>query len=79
MPSLPPFSRSEKLETYARVCEPVVWREQRIRAADGVEIALAVGGVEGEDGEEKGLLTGKGHEKGKGEVVVVYFQGYVWF
>ena len=74
MPSVPPFSRSEKLADYAAVCRPVTWREERIRAADGVELALAVG--------ESFTATEKTSEKKSAglkqkRVVVLYFQGSV--
>ncbi|KAL1957339.1 hypothetical protein VTO42DRAFT_6128 [Malbranchea cinnamomea] len=64
MPSMPPFSRSEKIEDYARLCGAVRWEERRIRAEDGVEIALCVGSIprENDDGRRK-------------HVVVLYFQG----
>lgn len=45
MPSVPPFSRSEKIADYAARCRPVDWREQHITASDGTSIAVAVGGM----------------------------------
>lgn len=70
MPSVPPFSRSEKIADYARTCAPAEWREQRIRSLDGTEIALCVGSVRGtrQKVEEMGGTRAKG-------IVVVYFQG----
>lgn len=64
MPSMPPFSRSEKIVEFERECKPVVWRVERIESADGVEVALAVGSVPADAGMEE-----------NGHVVVVYFQG----
>ena len=64
----------------------VGWREERIRSGDGVEVAVLVGGVrEGRDdmeGEGDGTREGK-REKVREEgrrrnIVVVYFQGYVY-
>ena len=79
MPSVPPFSRSEKIEDYAASCRPVAWREERIRAADGTKLALAVGEIpeevakRDEDGSKVPVCRGR---RGR-RVVVVYFQGYV--
>lgn len=75
MPSVPPFSRSEKIADYAASCRPVVWREERIKAADGTKLALAVGEIPEE--------TAKQHEERskplatRRRVVIVYFQGCV--
>lgn len=73
MPSMPPFARGEKIATYDAGCRPVVWREERIESGDGVEVALAVGRVEGEGREWVVEMEGRGDN-----VVVVYFQGYVY-
>ena len=67
----------------------VGWREERIRSGDGVEVAVLVGGVEREgrddvEGDGDGMREGKGEqvrEKGRRRrrnIVVVYFQGYVY-
>lgn len=45
MPSVPPFSRSERIADYAAQCRPVDWREQHITASDGTSIAVAVGNI----------------------------------
>jgi hypothetical protein len=64
MPSIPPFSRSEKVADYATQCRPIVWIEHAIKAADGVGIKL---------------LEGTAYpfgSSGKGQnVVALYFQG----
>ena len=70
MPSMPPFSRSEKIADYEAQCKPVVWKEERIRSADEVEVALAVGTLLFE-------AVAAGKAVGRGDVVVLYFQGYV--
>ena len=89
MPSMPPFARSERIADYAAVCRPVLWREERVKGRDGVDVALAVGGVErgdkmeggerGETGEkgEKGGGEGKGKKGKEREIAMVYFQGLV--
>lgn len=66
MPSMPPFSRGEKIQTYKGQCGAVVWEERRIRSLDGVELALCVG--------EMPMSQAEKTEK---HVVVLYFQGYV--
>ena len=64
MPSVPPFSRSEKVADYATQCKPVVWKEHAIKAADGVTIKLLEGTIQCSDAPREGL-----------DVVVLYFQG----
>lgn len=64
MPSIPPFSRSEKISDYTSQCVPVVWEEIRIKSLDGTPLALA-----------KGQMSNKS-SRGKGRpLVVLYFQG----
>ncbi|EON69440.1 hypothetical protein W97_08700 [Coniosporium apollinis CBS 100218] len=63
MPSVPPFSRREKMADYANICKPVHWEEKRIRSLDGTEVALCVGGIE------------ISADRSNKEVIVVYFQG----
>lgn len=75
MPSMPPFSRAERIADYEQVCRPVTWREERIFARDGERLGVAVG----EMGRGEGV-GGGGREEGKGKerrVVIIYFQGYV--
>ncbi|KAL8648645.1 MAG: hypothetical protein Q9210_004871 [Variospora velana] len=66
MPSVPPFSRSEKIQDYEAQCRPVRWEETRIRAADGVEVALAVGSLAGSKPVTSEIQK---------HVAIVYFQG----
>ncbi|KAL8877331.1 MAG: hypothetical protein Q9198_004633 [Flavoplaca austrocitrina] len=66
MPSVPPFSRSERIEDYANQCGGITWKEERIMAADGVEIALAVASVPGINEEMR---------KEASHVAIAYFQG----
>lgn len=70
MPSVPPFSRSESIEDYAKQCGGIKWKEERIMAADGVEIALAVASINGIKEEMR---------KEASHVAIVYFQGSVTF
>ncbi|KAI1191586.1 Alpha/Beta hydrolase protein [Nemania serpens] len=42
MPGLPPNSRWEKIEDYKARLGGLSWREERVRAADGTELALCV-------------------------------------
>lgn len=73
MPSMPPFSRQEKIATYEKVCWPIIWEEQRIKSLDGVEIALCIGrNVAVTDEKEETKVKGP-----EGQVVILYFQGLV--
>ena len=74
MPSVPPFSRSEKIEDYAAACRPVTWREERIRSVDGTKLTLAVGEIE-EKLEEHDSTTREILDRRKRRVVILYFQG----
>lgn len=76
MPSMPPFSRSERIADYAPECRPVVWREERISAVDGTGLAVAMGEMAVEGEEKKDVPASEGGER---RVVVLYFQGYVFF
>ena len=76
MPSVPPFSRSEKIEDHAAGCRPVVWKEARIRAADGTKLTLAVGEIP-EMVQDPVSATGQLVGAKRKRVVIVYFQGYV--
>ncbi|RYP16591.1 hypothetical protein DL765_005052 [Monosporascus sp. GIB2] len=42
MPGLPPNARREKISDYASRCGGLQWREERVRAADGTDLALCV-------------------------------------
>ncbi|KAK5099088.1 hypothetical protein LTR70_001238 [Exophiala xenobiotica] len=64
MPSMPPFSRSEKVVDYASQCKPVVWVEHGIQSLDGTKLVLLEGAVPW----DKALAPRK-------HIVVVYFQG----
>ncbi|KIW75010.1 hypothetical protein Z517_11781 [Fonsecaea pedrosoi CBS 271.37] len=64
MPSVPPFSRSEKVSDYASQCKPVVWVEHDLKAADGTAIKVLEGSIEASAEPEV-----------KNHVVVLYLQG----
>lgn len=64
MPSVPPFSRSEEIGTYAQQCKPVLWREHSVRTEDGILVKLL-----------EGSLTHDRNHKHGINVVTVYFQG----
>lgn len=68
MPSVPPFSRSERIKDYEAQCRPLHWQERRTRAADGVDLALAVSSVTG----NKPTIS-----EIQKHIVVIYFQGSV--
>jgi hypothetical protein len=64
MPSVPPFSRSERVGDYEAQCRPVVWAEKDLKAADGTALKLLEGSI---------IASGDSDEAE--QVVVVYFQG----
>lgn len=64
MPSVPPFSRSEKVEDYAIHFGPVVWKEHGLRAVDGVSLKLL-----------EGKVRPVSEPKARKYVTVLYFQG----
>ena len=92
MPSMPPFARRDKVAEYvgSDACagpgeSGVGWREERMRSGDGVEVAVLVGGVrEGrEDGDgmsegEREEVREKEGRRRRRDIVIVYFQGYVY-
>lgn len=46
MPGMPPNARWERIDDYAARCAGVRWREERVRAADGTNLALCVTDVD---------------------------------
>jgi hypothetical protein len=64
MPSVPPFSRSEKVSDYAAQCRPVEWVEVDLKAKDGTALKLL-----------KGSLAAAADSDVAEHLVVVYFQG----
>lgn len=70
MPGLPPNARSEKIEDYTDRCAGVRWREERIRAADGKDLALCVADI------DAGRGAGISEKKRPGvQFYILYFQG----
>ena len=65
MPSMPPFSRSEKLADYAQRCFPIVWQEEKIEAVDGVQLSLCTASTADQESTHRS----------KKHVMVLYFQG----
>lgn len=92
MPSMPPFSRSERISDYATACRPVAWREERIVATDGTALAIAVWEAQPANRYEEQVGPGKGsgvgemvmkerkekRKKKRRRVVIIYFQGFVY-
>ncbi len=64
MPSVPPFSRSEKVSDYAARCRPVEWIERDLKAVDGTALKLLEGSIVAAETSDR-----------PEHVVVVYFQG----
>ena len=73
MPSMPPFSRSEKIEDYAKECKGVVWEEKHIKSIDGTRIALCVGNIP--ETNDKTVRADTTRAQSDKEVVICYFQG----
>ena len=68
MPGLPPNARSEKVSDYAHRSGGLQWREERVRATDGTDLALCVTDVDlGRDDQSS--------EAPDGALYILYFQG----
>lgn len=65
MPSVPPFSRSEKIDDY-KYPASVKWKAEHIKSTDGTKLALAVGTIETDN--QPSLAC-------KPTTVIAYFQG----
>ena len=67
MPSLPPFSRQEKIEDYVGKRDAVTWEKRHIKSMDGTRLALCLG------------QTARKHldKAPSNHVVILYFQGWV--
>lgn len=46
MPGLPPNARWESIKDYSRRCAGISWREERLRAADGTDLALCLADID---------------------------------
>ena len=68
MPFVPPFSKSEKIEDYARTCQPVQWQEHQIHSSDNTRLSLAIGSIKTDQ-------NSKANHAGNKKVIIVYFQG----
>ncbi|ETN45346.1 uncharacterized protein HMPREF1541_09177 [Cyphellophora europaea CBS 101466] len=64
MPSVPPFSRSEKVGDYTIQCRPVRWTEHDLQSVDGTALKLLEGHTDHAEEPPK-----------PSQVVVLYFQG----
>ncbi|KAK7754956.1 hypothetical protein SLS62_003040 [Diatrype stigma] len=67
MPGLPPNARWEKISDYASRCGGLQWREERVRAVDGTDLALCVTDVE--------LGRNPASERPEVAFYILYFQG----
>jgi uncharacterized protein len=80
MPGMPPNARRERIDDYAALCGGVQWREKRICAADGTDLALCVASVATLPTTGNGSKSGVGMVAGLDDVVeapvyILYFQG----
>ena len=69
-PAIPPFARSERIESYAKSCFPVEWKRHSITSGDGTSITLAVGTERFESLRATTVTTAASQN-----VVILYFQG----
>ncbi|GAW21231.1 hypothetical protein ANO14919_107490 [Xylariales sp. No.14919] len=67
MPGLPPNSRWEKINDYRDRLAGISWREERVRAADGTDLALCVTDLE--------LGSERGSSLSDAAFYILYFQG----
>ena len=67
MPSIPPFSRSERLSDYQRLCKPVNWQQHYIISSDNVRLSVLTG--------EISRVLANSSYKDKHSTVIIYFQG----
>ncbi|KAI0533657.1 Alpha/Beta hydrolase protein [Xylaria digitata] len=67
MPGLPPNSRWEKINDYRHRLGGISWREERVRAADGTDLALCVTDI--------GLGSERGSSSPDAAFYILYFQG----
>ena len=61
---MPPFSRSERIEDYQKLCSPIEWQEQTIQSSDGTRLAFCVASTK----DVAALVS-------KPVINVLYFQG----
>lgn len=68
MPGMPPSCRWEKIDDYKNQLRGIAWREERVKAVDGTDLALCVADLE---------LGPKGTPNSAGTTAfyVLYFQG----
>jgi hypothetical protein len=70
MPNVPPFARSETVDSHAKRCLPVAWREESVMTADGVRLSLLVGDIR-----QHGQDIPAASTQGDDHLAVLYFQG----
>ena len=64
MPSVPPFSRREKVEDYEGSCKPFQWRHESLRSSDGTRLSACIS-------ETSAASAVSGHNV----IHLLYFQG----
>ena len=67
MPGLPPNARWEKISDYVHRCGGLQWREERVRASDGTDLALCVTDMD--------LGRDQSCEAPDSILYIIYFQG----
>lgn len=70
MPGFPPNSRWELIDNYDNHCGGIKWADERTRAADGTDLAMAVTTVPMQKGKSP-----TDNKAAKAHIYVLYFQG----
>ncbi|KAK4658699.1 hypothetical protein QC762_103820 [Podospora pseudocomata] len=73
MPGLPPTARSERIADWLSRCGGLQWREERTKAADGTDLAMAVATVPLPKGNRQ--VAADVGKSAVAHVYVLYFQG----
>lgn len=73
MPGLPPTARSERIADWLSRCGGLQWREERTKAADGTDLAMAVATVPLPKGNRQ--VAADVGKSVVAHVYVLYFQG----
>jgi hypothetical protein len=76
MPGLPPNSRSERIGNWLDQCGGIQWTEERTRAEDGTDLALAVATIPLPHGKRTAATRPETPAAAAAHVYVLYFQGW---
>jgi len=74
MPGMPPNARRERIADWAGQCGGIQWTEERTKAADGTELAIAVATV-ALPGGDRPIAAPDPEKPVAAHAYVLYFQG----